>query len=131
MGCKSSKCKGSGTKSVINDTKRQQTPRECNLDSKAKMTNSVVSDAHRGDKFRNASLPSGKKENILTEEFDTEGNPLVLPEGLWVRTEGTPFYYSEKENLYYHPPSCQFYDPTNEMWYDPEKDEWYNDDEEA
>ncbi|RNF26053.1 uncharacterized protein Tco025E_01682 [Trypanosoma conorhini] len=63
------------------------------------------------------------------QELDDEGNPLLLPNGDWVRTEGTPFYYSEKENLYFHPPSCQFYDPTNEMWYDPEKDEWYYDEE--
>ncbi|KAG5469722.1 hypothetical protein CUR178_01861 [Leishmania enriettii] len=53
---------------------------------------------------------------------------VVLPKGVWVKTEGTPYYYSASENLYYHPPSCQFYDPTNEMWYDPEKDEWYHDD---
>ncbi|PWV11365.1 hypothetical protein C3747_60g62 [Trypanosoma cruzi] len=63
------------------------------------------------------------------QELDDEGNPLLLPNGDWVRTEGTPFYYSVEENLYFHPPSCQFYDPTNGMWYDPEKDEWYYDDE--
>lgn len=61
-------------------------------------------------------------------EVDEDGNPVVLPKGDWVKTEGTPYYYSATENLYYHPPSCQFYDPTNEMWYDPEKDEWYHDD---
>ncbi|RHW68894.1 hypothetical protein DPX39_100123000 [Trypanosoma brucei equiperdum] len=64
-------------------------------------------------------------------ELDDEGNALVLPKGEWVRTEGTPFYYSDAENLYFHPPSCQFYDPTNEMWYDPEQDEWYRDDDPA
>lgn len=61
-------------------------------------------------------------------DVDEDGNPVVLPKGDWVKTEGTPYYYSATENLYYHPPSCQFYDPTNEMWYDPEKDEWYHDD---
>lgn len=60
---------------------------------------------------------------------DVNGNPIALPKGDWVRTEGTPYYYSALENLYYHPPSYQFYDPTNEMWYDPDKDEWYKDTE--
>ncbi|KPI87961.1 hypothetical protein ABL78_2952 [Leptomonas seymouri] len=65
---------------------------------------------------------------VTNPDVDEDGNPVVLPKGDWVKTEGTPYYYSATENLYYHPPSCQFYDPTNEMWYDPEKDEWYHDD---
>jgi hypothetical protein len=58
------------------------------------------------------------------ERFDEEG--LRLPEGDWVKADGTPYYYSQTENLYFHAASGQFYDPSNEMWYDPEKDEWYS-----
>ncbi|KAH9578459.1 hypothetical protein LSM04_009378 [Trypanosoma melophagium] len=77
----------------------------------------------------NRTPPASVASQQRQQELDEDGNPVVLPKGDWVRTEGTPFYYSEKENLYFHPPSCQFYDPTNEMWYDPEKDEWYRDDD--
>nr|CCC94208.1 conserved hypothetical protein [Trypanosoma congolense IL3000] len=83
--------------------------------------NSTVSDANAG---KNISM--GKKPFPL-QNVDDGDMPLVLPKGEWVLTEGTPFYYSDAENLYFHPPSCQFYDPTNEMWYDPEHDEWYRD----
>lgn len=58
-----------------------------------------------------------------------EDENVVLPKGEWIRAKGTPYYYSQTENLYFHPSSCQFYDPTNEMWYDSEKNEWYRDDE--
>ncbi|CBZ29904.1 conserved hypothetical protein [Leishmania mexicana MHOM/GT/2001/U1103] len=60
-------------------------------------------------------------------DVDENGNAVLLPKGVWAKTEGTPYYYCAEENLYFHPPSCQFYDPTNEMWYDPDKDEWYRD----
>ncbi|GET91846.1 hypothetical protein, conserved [Leishmania tarentolae] len=72
--------------------------------------------------------PRQNGSNLGNGDVDENGNPVVLPKGVWVKTEGTPYYYSVEENLYFHPPSCQFYDPTNEMWYDPEKDEWYHDD---
>ncbi|KAL7698569.1 hypothetical protein NQL31_006099 [Lotmaria passim] len=84
----------------------------------------VSSTAAPGKAPRSANSDAGGAH----ADVDEEGNPVVLPKGDWVKTEGTPYYYSATENLYYHPPSCQFYDPTNEMWYDPEKDEWYHDD---
>lgn len=61
---------------------------------------------------------------VEEENFDEEG--IRLPEGDWVKADGTPYYYSQTENLYFHAASGQFYDPSNEMWYDPEKDEWYS-----
>lgn len=69
---------------------------------------------------RGAAPVSGHDDG---QDFD---GPLVLPKGDWVKADGTPYYYSQAENLYFHPPSGQFYDPSNEMWYDPEKDEWYS-----
>ncbi|KAG5469376.1 hypothetical protein LSCM1_02593 [Leishmania martiniquensis] len=88
--------------------------------------NAATTDAASGtvsgkDQQRSSSDTSGG-------DVDGEGMSVVLPKGIWMKTEGTPYYYSATENLYYHPPSCQFYDPTNEMWYDPEKEEWYHDD---
>lgn len=65
-----------------------------------------------------------QQQQISEEQFDEDG--IRLPEGDWVKADGTPYYYSQTENLYFHPPSGQFYDPSNEMWYDPEKDEWYS-----
>lgn len=67
--------------------------------------------------------------NAAAATAPQEDGDVALPKGNWVKAVGTPYYYSEDENLYYHPDSCQFYDPTNEMWYDPEKDEWYKDEE--
>ncbi|KAG8340281.1 hypothetical protein ERJ75_001441900 [Trypanosoma vivax] len=88
------------------------------LDTKDKPTNVPASPSNNQRR---------EQEEEHQHEVDEKGNVVVLPKGEWIRTAGTPFYYSEAENLYFHPPSCQFYDPTNEMWYDPEKDEWYQD----
>ncbi|KAG5493526.1 hypothetical protein JIQ42_01896 [Leishmania sp. Namibia] len=79
-----------------------------------------------------STTATAKVQRSISDISDGDGGDgnvtVVLPKGVWIKTEGTPYYYSVSENLYYHPPSCQFYDPTNEMWYDPEKDEWYHDD---
>lgn len=78
-----------------------------------------------GEHTTNADAPV----NVRPETEKVDDTNVLLPVGEWVRAKGTPYYYSQAENLYYHPNSCQFYDPTNEMWYDPEKKEWYRDDE--
>ncbi|CAJ1035061.1 hypothetical protein Q4I30_007003 [Leishmania utingensis] len=71
--------------------------------------------------------PTRNGSEITNGHTDDKDTPVVLPNGVWTLTVGTPYYYSADENLYYHPPSCQFYDPTNGMWYDPVSDEWYRD----
>lgn len=87
-----------------------------------------ISNTDVGSTAAPANVARRANSDASAADVDENGNPVVLPKGDWIKTEGTPYYYSALENLYYHPPSCQFYDPTNEMWYDPEKDEWYHDD---
>ncbi|AYU82083.1 protein of unknown function - conserved [Leishmania donovani] len=92
---------------------------DANHDNKSTNVDSTEA-PDKGPRQNGAGLGNG--------DVDENGNAVLLPKGVWVKTEGTPYYYCLEENLYFHPPSCQFYDPTNEMWYDPDKDEWYRDD---
>lgn len=132
MGCKSSKLKAKTPQADGASPTPESTPARAQAKQPLETKSSeALTPAHGGrggeaDDGRRSNAPKEAAER--TEELDAEGNPLLLPGGEWVKTQGTPFYYCEKENLYYHPPSFQFYDPTNEMWYDPEKNEWYNDD---
>ncbi|CAJ1046052.1 hypothetical protein Q4I32_006997, partial [Leishmania shawi] len=76
------------------------------------MTNSMDKSLRGGpDK-----APTRNGSEITNGHADEKDTPVVLPNGVWTLTVGTPYYYSAEENLYYHPPSCQFYDPTNGMW---------------
>ncbi|RNF11918.1 hypothetical protein TraAM80_00613 [Trypanosoma rangeli] len=158
MGCKNSKAKGPTTQPPTTKQDNTPTPNISTVpaaaptEQRAKQPNETkkneattfVGRAGNGE-VTDTGSPAGPRKVVAgqggsdnkraasnatsKQEVDDEGNPLILPNGNWVRTDGTPFYYSEQENLYFHPPSCQFYDPTNEMWYDPEKDEWYYDEE--
>ncbi|KEG10280.1 hypothetical protein DQ04_03941060 [Trypanosoma grayi] len=152
MGCKSSKTKETKPASTAANAKsnaantspqlQQQQPADKKNDvatPAGRVNNGEITEgASRAGPPRKAAGPggaaaadarTGTSAPTPQQELDEDGNPVVLPKGDWVRTEGTPYYYSEKENLYFHPPSSQFYDPTNEMWYDPEKEEWYRDDD--
>ncbi|CAG9580677.1 conserved hypothetical protein [Leishmania major strain Friedlin] len=111
----------SANKSPSNHSVEAPTGRAADASRDNKNTNGDSTEApDKGPRQNGAGLSSG--------DLDENGNAVLLPKGVWVKTEGTPYYYCAEENLYFHPPSCQFYDPTNEMWYDPEKDEWYRDD---